>query len=131
MFFRIERDLKYFGYKLCDNSIYLAQNSNMICDIKLIKQRCHDAYQDNCEDLLIDSYQFSSGYTTDNTTIVNIIPKYTINLNYQEQLIMDVNDLFYNLGGIVGMWIVWSVASISSLSNFLVKIIYNLIRKPR
>ena len=116
--FRIQKDFKYFGYKLCDNEMWafnLAQNLNMIRDIKLIKQRCLDAYQDNCEDLSIDSYQFSSGYTVDKTTIVNIIPKYTINLNYQEQLKMDFNDLFYNVGGIIGMWIGWSVVSIESL----------------
>ena len=47
LFFRVERDIKYFGYKLCNNAMFethLAQNSNMIRDIKLIKQRCHDAY---------------------------------------------------------------------------------------
>ena len=128
-YFRIERDLKHFGYKLCDNEMlnfHHAQNPNIIWDIKLIKQRCHDAYQDNCEDLSINSHQFSSGYTADNTTIVNIMPKYTINLNYQEQLKMDFNDLFYNVGGIIGMWIGWSVISIGSLFNLFFKAICKL-----
>ena len=135
VFFRIERDFKYFGYKLCDIVILQTQNRTQsqkwIREVKLIKQQCYDNYYDNCEDLSIESYQFSSGYTADNTTIVNISHKYTINLNYQEQLIMDVNDLFYNLGGIVRMWIGWSVASINSLTNFLVKNLHKLIRKPR
>ena len=116
LYIRIERDFKRFGYELCNNEIlldYQARKPYMKMYFNLLAQKCHDTFQDNCEDLSIELHQYSARYTVNNTTSVNIIPKYTINFNYQEQLITDFMDLFYNLGGIVGMWVGWSVTSIT------------------
>ena len=78
-------------------------------------------HKDKCEDLTITAHHFLPGYIVDNLTVVNISFKYTINVNYHEQIKMDFMDLFYNIDGKVGMWVGWSVASIIvSFSNFIV-----------
>ena len=103
---------------------YLDESSETI-ELKLlksIKEKCKPLNTDDCRELYIDSHQYTEGQTQDNSTIINIIPKYSINMNYQEHLVMDYYDLFYEYGGIVGMWFGWSVASITSPTSSFIKI---------
>ena len=66
------------------------------------------------------------------STIVNIIPKQSHKMDFIETMKMSENDLFYNLGGIVGIWIGWSVVSFSSffiLSKNILNELYSLIKR--
>ena len=121
-----EKDIKLFGYKLCDYQFsknYFIESSGTIESklIKRIKEKCEQLIKDDCRELYIDSHQYTDGQTQDNSTIINIIPKYSINMNYQEQLKINYYDLFYEGIGIVEMWIGWSVASITSLTSSFIR----------
>ena len=56
------------------------------------------------------------------STVINIIPKQSHRMNFIETKKMSFNDLFYNVGCIIEMWIGWSVISFSSFPFLLARI---------
>ena len=107
---RVERDFNYFGYKLCPYFHNITLNSSQNIMIKCInncKFGCNQQY------LNVRKYEING--KNDRKTTINFFPKYIINFDFKETVKMDFNDLIYECGGIIGMWLGWSFISISSV----------------
>ena len=74
------------------------KNSSFLCENKLLEISNNHKY--NSKKVLYE---------------INIIPKYNLIIEYNYKNKMDLNDLVYNCGGIIGMWFGWSALSITSL----------------
>ena len=67
-----------------------------------------------------------------NYTQINLIPNYYFEPQITEHLAMDYYNLYYNIGGTVGMWVGLSMLSISTAIIYLyslLKSVYNYISK--
>ena len=67
----------------------------------------------SCKLPLFDVYHYTSGESIKGKTEINIIPKNNHQLDYNEKSKFTLNDLFYKCGGIVGMWLGWSVVRVT------------------
>ena len=126
---RLERDLEYFRYILCKDLNITLESKEFYelcmnkcpssCNIPFFKvnhytQENHDDYDYDDDD--------DDGYVTK----LNIIPKYTNDISYIESYRMSFYDLFYEIGGLIGLWLGLSVISLANipivLSRYLSKI---------
>ena len=90
-----------------------------------------DKYRENCNnhiipDCKIQYLHFENNWKPPNATIVNIIPKQSHRMDLFETLKMTENNLFYNIGGIIGMWFGWSVISFSSFPMIVIRIFHKV-----
>ena len=98
-------------FKFCPN--YTKFNSS---HAKQIEEKCQNSFLPDCEIQLFET-QYSvlntntEVVTNETTTEINIIPVKTTITQYTEKYIMSFNDLFYDMGGTIGMWFGWSVIS--------------------
>ena len=110
---RLERDLKYFRYKICKEV-----SRDEITNLNLNWEKFHPKCLDQCPSpCTIPLFKVNS-YVKDNPTfetILNIIPKYNIEISFIESYRMSFNDLFYEFGGIIGLWLGLSVNSLTDL----------------
>jgi len=98
----VDKHLKYSGYRFCaDNSIVNDFYNNTIYG--KIKGMCSQLIPEFCRyiPLQINVLKVKSNLSY---TQINLIPNHYIEPQITEQLAMDYNDLIYNIGGTVGMW---------------------------
>ena len=101
-------------YKLCSND----QETNISQEdesLDYCRKNCHVLR--DCKVPFFDVFHYRSGQLKNHKTQINIILKKGDDFDYIEKQRFSLNDMFYNCGDIVGMWLGWSIASIS---NFLI-----------
>ena len=130
--FRIERDIQQMGYKLCPRD----RDINETIFFKIVRN-CIDSEPIDCKLRLFDSYFTTERKPGQNIfikniserlskkTTLNIIPKRNLIPRFNEKYRMNLFDLFYNIGCIIGMWIGWSVVSIPTALPNIRKIWFN------
>jgi hypothetical protein len=122
-FINIEKDINELGYKYC-----IKDHSKSSQKIFKHFNHCKKQCQPNCNIIDFNVYNILGKKSLNNSMIVNIIPKYGHQMNLIEIRRWDVWDLFYNMGGIIGIWIGWSVISVSSLMMIIVNQYKRLIK---
>ena len=110
---RWKRDLIENNFKFCNNMIIINKNDAYININKCVENCRYDC-------LLILSKvtslkRESSLYMKKYETTVKILPKSDLILEYREKYVMDVMELIYQLGGCVGMYVGWSIITISEI----------------
>jgi hypothetical protein len=122
LFVRIEYDLKIIGYKFCSTEIM-----GNLSQIERTLQRCYESFDPECNveqfETKLKSIQFEGKL---NRTILNIIPKISVEPHYSESLKTDLNELIYNCGGIIGLW-----SGLSSVSITYGTIIFLFTKLPK
>jgi hypothetical protein len=109
LFVRIEYDLKIIGYKFCSTEII-----GNLSQIERILQKCVDTFDPECNiELFETELKSTESKGKLNRTILNIIPKVSVQPQYSESLKTDLNELIYNCGGIIGLWLGLSAVSIT------------------
>ncbi len=96
----IERHLSTMGYKICSTKISF--NTTFESKVrKICIKRCPD-----CEYLLFQTNFVPKKDLVENKTVnrIEIIPDNSPHIKYIETLQTDINQLIYNLGGIIGLW---------------------------
>ena len=111
---RFERDLNVLGYKLCKSGESLPNGK-----FDSLKEKCMKEIEKPCGNIKIKAHHYLKDIEKQDVTLIHFIPKYTIDLNYYEITKNGFNDLFYNCGGIIGMYFGWSVMSIVTLISML------------
>ena len=111
---RLERDLKYFGYILCKDHLNLTLKS------KRFYEMCMNKCRSSCNIPFFKVKHYIKD-NHDDETILNIIPKYSNEFSYIESYRMSFYDLFYEIGGIIGLWLGLSIISLSNLPIILTK----------
>ena len=109
---RLDRNLNYdFSKIFCKDRLNLNRN----LESKPLYENCMQQCPSSCN---IPFFKVNH-YAKDNPeeeTVLNIIPKYINQFSYTESHRMSLNDLMYELGGIIGLWLGLSVMSISDLT---------------
>ena len=92
-----------------------------IDDISIITTICNNRCRllASCQLPFYHANYYASGELDKDKTEINIIPKNNHQMDYVEKQRFSLNDLFYDCGGIVGMWLGWSVVSISNIFKFI------------
>ena len=114
-YIRIERDLKLFGFDFCR---YDVNNKKIFYMYRKCAKQCPSSC--NIPLFKVNHYTKKS-FISNNSTIVNIIPKYSNELSYIESYRMSLFDVMYEIGGIVGIWFGWSVTSLSHFITILIR----------
>ena len=102
------KDIMKNNYILCNQSF----NEEIIIDTFIYK--CIHDCEFDCE---LGLYRITPFYdynplSGDNNNQIKIIPRSNLIVQYEEQYVMDGWEFIYQLGGVVCMWVGWSVISI-------------------
>jgi hypothetical protein len=87
------------NYKFCENCSLSLNNST----VSSIENQCNKTCKRKCNSLYFDTKIQVSNHVS-NKTILEIIPTKTLRMAYIETLKTDLNKLFYNCGGVLGLW---------------------------
>ena len=116
------------NYKLCDQRVTSQINTNfenfsieVAEKVGNINRQCRERYlPDDCRTVYLSQHSIEIESENKSTRVI-IIPKNFHQMNYQEKLKTGIDDLFYELGGTIGLWIGWSVQSVSNLPSLISK----------
>ena len=117
---RLERDLNYFGFKYCEKML----------KFKIFSKSFHTKCMQQCPSPCTIPMFKVNHYVKDNSenqTILNLIPKYNIEVSFIESYKMSFYDLMYELGGIVGLWLGLSFLSLLDLFFIIMRFINKII----
>jgi hypothetical protein len=113
LYIDFELDLVSKGYKLCNHSI----NET---DEDLFLAKCYNSCPAKCQSLHFKTKFIAHKYSTlMNETILRIFGIKSPHFQYIETLNMDLHQLIYNCGGILGLWFGLSPLNIDDLVTIL------------
>lgn len=97
----IEKDLLILGYKVCPLNISTVKTID-----KKIKMDCEDKCLPDCNEVYFKREIILSKNSGENnlTKKINLFPMNTPHIKYVETLKLDLNQLIYTVGGIIGFW---------------------------
>jgi hypothetical protein len=97
----IEKDLLIFGYKVCPLNISTVKTID-----KKIKMDCEDKCLPEYNEVYFKREITLSKNSGENnlTKKINLFPMNTPHIKYVETLKLDLNQLIYTVGGIIGFW---------------------------